>query len=380
MKYLVSELYADFSCVGSECIDCCCKGWDIIIDQTALDNYNQMDATHRDFILPHIEVKNDQYMIKMTGDGVCPFLNIHGLCDLYIKVSPEALCYTCKTFPRIVKLFDDTVLATTSLSCPEVVRLLLKNREPLGFAYIENDMPVQESEVDWKRHNINIEYLVLVQDCLKDRGIELWKRLKLALRISVELDSYYANSNSDIDEVIIKYRDKTIRDEYYSTLRIDSLNMDTEWSLLYDIHAVIDRGIQELKQKDFFKNFACHSYARDQYEKYANAKDDYFSQYRNNEMYEKIACQSFFVHFMDSLEKGDFVANLLNIILYLVLLQTQEIIAFNKQFDEKKQIEIICTLTRLMEQSGALKAITNMFIKNNGEEGIGQLLSILAEV
>ena len=32
MKYLVSDFYSDYECIGGECPETCCGGWNIVID------------------------------------------------------------------------------------------------------------------------------------------------------------------------------------------------------------------------------------------------------------------------------------------------------------------------------------------------------------
>ena len=49
------------------------------------------------------------------------------LCDIYINMGENALCETCKRFPRITLDYSQFQEKILSLACPEALRLMLKN-------------------------------------------------------------------------------------------------------------------------------------------------------------------------------------------------------------------------------------------------------------
>lgn len=57
MKYLISDLYSDYECIGGECPETCCGGWDIIIDDKSYEKYNDLQEPDRTWVLEKIEKK-----------------------------------------------------------------------------------------------------------------------------------------------------------------------------------------------------------------------------------------------------------------------------------------------------------------------------------
>ena len=51
MKYLISDLYSDYECIGGECPETCCGGWDIVIDDKSYEKYNDLQEPDRTWAL-----------------------------------------------------------------------------------------------------------------------------------------------------------------------------------------------------------------------------------------------------------------------------------------------------------------------------------------
>ena len=66
-------------------------------------------------------------IIFILKDNNCPFLNENKLCDIYKEVGEDALCYTCKQYPRYIEEFGGVREIGISLSCPEAARIILGN-------------------------------------------------------------------------------------------------------------------------------------------------------------------------------------------------------------------------------------------------------------
>ena len=39
VNMFIPKYMADFKCIGSECVDTCCAGWDINIDENTFEKY-----------------------------------------------------------------------------------------------------------------------------------------------------------------------------------------------------------------------------------------------------------------------------------------------------------------------------------------------------
>ena len=58
-------------------------------------------------------------------DGRCPMWRQDGLCRIQAELGEEALCKTCREFPRLTHDYGDFVERGLELSCPEAARLIL---------------------------------------------------------------------------------------------------------------------------------------------------------------------------------------------------------------------------------------------------------------
>ena len=62
----------------------------------------------------------------------CAFLNPDNLCDLYKNVGKDALCKTCRDYPRHIEEFEDVRLARPRLiSTPSMRELIYLSNTPL---------------------------------------------------------------------------------------------------------------------------------------------------------------------------------------------------------------------------------------------------------
>ena len=68
-----------------------------------------------------------------------------GLCDLQSNLGEEYLCDTCRLYPRHTEEFLDLREYSLSLSCPEVVRILLESKQHLSIEETEDD---SEDDID----------------------------------------------------------------------------------------------------------------------------------------------------------------------------------------------------------------------------------------
>ena len=69
----------------------------------------------------------------------CAFLNEENLCDLYKALGPDALCDTCKSYPRHTEEYEGLRELSLSLSCPEAAKIILSCKEPVRFLEEETD-------------------------------------------------------------------------------------------------------------------------------------------------------------------------------------------------------------------------------------------------
>ena len=138
MKVRVPNYFNEFKCIASECEDTCCAGWEIVIDDETHKRYENVEGEFGEILRSKI-VKSDGENIFLLNKGNCSFLNEKKMCEIYINLGEDHLCYTCQQFPRYTEEFLDLKEVGLSLSCPEAARIILRKAENTTFNLSEED-------------------------------------------------------------------------------------------------------------------------------------------------------------------------------------------------------------------------------------------------
>ncbi|MGU8486286.1 flagellin lysine-N-methylase [Clostridium perfringens] len=138
MKVRVPNYFNEFKCIASECEDTCCAGWEIVIDDETYKRYENVEGEFGEILRSKI-VKSDGENIFLLNNGNCSFLNEKKMCEIYINLGENHLCYTCQQFPRYTEEFLDLKEVGLSLSCPEAARIILRKAENTTFNLSEED-------------------------------------------------------------------------------------------------------------------------------------------------------------------------------------------------------------------------------------------------
>ena len=83
MNDLYPNYYNQFSCLGSECIETCCQGWKIDVDQSCHQKYEELRRKFDDNKIDKFIRKNSSptsrkfSFIEMKKNGFCPFLDVN---------------------------------------------------------------------------------------------------------------------------------------------------------------------------------------------------------------------------------------------------------------------------------------------------------------
>lgn len=137
---LYPEYVNEFSCIGPECEDTCCAGWNIYVDKEAYKKYQrvkdpQLQKKIKETIKRNRTGKTDNEYGKMALDdnGVCGFLDVNKLCTIHKELGEDYLCNTCFEYPKVFTSVLGTVEKSLSMSCPEAARKALLNKDKMQF-------------------------------------------------------------------------------------------------------------------------------------------------------------------------------------------------------------------------------------------------------
>lgn len=189
MYYRKPHYYDKFFCTAEQCPDTCCAGWQIVIDENSLEKYSNVSG---DFGIRLLNSINWREEIFEQYEKRCSFLNAENLCDIYKELGADALCDTCRLYPRHIEEFENLREFSLSLSCPVAAKMILQCQESVRF--LEEEDEKEEGEEDFE------DFDFLLFDCLlevreklfsivQNRTIPIEKRMYCVLKIAKNLQT-----------------------------------------------------------------------------------------------------------------------------------------------------------------------------------------------
>ncbi len=181
--------FDDFRCIASACPDSCCKEWDVLVDETSAAFYRSLPGKLGEDLRRVMHDEDGQTVMTIT-DGRCPMWRQDGLCRIQVELGEEALCRTCRDFPRLRHDYGDFVELTLELSCPEAARILLSAQ---AQPWVEQTVPGGEApEYDEEAMDVlkatRSRALALVEDTARDVPSTLAALLLYGYQAQGELD------------------------------------------------------------------------------------------------------------------------------------------------------------------------------------------------
>jgi len=233
-RRLQPKSYHAFRCIGAECEDTCCVGWNVNVDKRTYEAYQScpdpvLGPRVRELVAINAAGKsNDDYArIQLTSEG-CPFLD-QKLCSIHKTLGEEYLSSMCATYPRILNIVDDTLVRSLDLACPEAARIVLLNPNPMEFdedngtpgTPRDSLLPVMRTgdSNSAKPYGYFLEIRDFIVWLLQYRKDPLWKRLVILGSFCDQLHaSTGAGRQSEIPQVVDGYRDAVQRDLFAQAL------------------------------------------------------------------------------------------------------------------------------------------------------------------
>lgn len=183
MYYRKPHYYETFACTADRCPDTCCAGWQILIDEDSLNRYGNCKGDFGIRLLNSIDWREgafEQY------EGRCSFLNKNNLCDLYQELGKEALCDTCRNYPRHMEEYEGIREFSLSLSCPEAAKRILGSEEKLRILETEDEIEETEDfeDFDFLLFDRLEEVRTLLFQTVQDRKLPIESRMCFVLKLA----------------------------------------------------------------------------------------------------------------------------------------------------------------------------------------------------
>ena len=139
--------YQSFACIAAACPDSCCKEWAVDVDPQAAAYYRALPGALGDE-LRSVLCDTEDGTIMTIQDGRCPMWRQDGLCKIQAQLGHDALCKTCREFPRLRHDYGDFVELGLELSCPEAARLILTSENYKLFVQAQPGGEAPEYDVE----------------------------------------------------------------------------------------------------------------------------------------------------------------------------------------------------------------------------------------
>jgi len=137
MKQFAPKYFSDFRCIAAACPDSCCKEWAVDVDGEAARLYRTLPGPLGDRLRQVLRDTEDGVQMEIEN-GRCPMWRQDGLCRIQAELGHDALCKTCREFPRIRHDYGDFVELGLELSCPEAARMILSGA---NSTWLEAELP-----------------------------------------------------------------------------------------------------------------------------------------------------------------------------------------------------------------------------------------------
>jgi lysine-N-methylase len=207
---LMPRYASRFSCIGGDCEDTCCAGWQVDLDQESFLHYQAtFDPVLRPLVTQHVkrnpEVRTSaRYgQIEMLASSCreCPFLGPTHLCQIQERLGANALSETCWTFPRSIRALQGVHQMTLSLACPEAARLalleedafdLVEETREISLSAIQETQPVQGVSLE-----VMDEVRISLFQVLRTQDLSIRERLEVLGLVCEHLSSLLEQKRPD---------------------------------------------------------------------------------------------------------------------------------------------------------------------------------------
>ena len=210
MRYIRPVFYDKFSCTADKCPDTCCAGWQIIIDEDSLKDYGEVQGAFGKRLRNSIDWQDGCFY---QYNKRCAFLNEHNLCDLYTALGSNALCDTCRKYPRHVEEYEGLREWSLSLSCPVAAEIILTQQGFTEFIVEEDD---KEDELEEEFEDFDLLLFTQLEDArnavfqrLRQGHDTVEQNMNLALLLSKQIQHCLEEGSFfEIEEVIGQYQEE----------------------------------------------------------------------------------------------------------------------------------------------------------------------------
>ena len=173
--YYKQPLYfSKFKCIGGDCPESCCGGWQVFWKTSELENLKKADVSEdlkhtTDESFSYVKDK-ECYQIKLCDDGRCPFHDREtDLCNIQREVGEKYLGTVCKQYPRHYIENSNQIIRWCATSCPAVIDILF------------NDEYAMDVEMVLARDQDKLDRTTITVDTVKAVSLDPMRKIRIPL-------------------------------------------------------------------------------------------------------------------------------------------------------------------------------------------------------
>lgn len=206
MRYLKPHYYNTFQCIAGQCPDTCCAGWQIMIDDDSLNRYAEIKGDFGRRLRNSIDWMQGSFL---QNHRRCIFLNKQNLCDIYRELGPDAICETCRMYPRHVEEYEGLRELSITLSCPAAAEIILGCREKVRFEESFSEEEDDFEEFDFLMFSQLEDARDVIFRILQNRGLMLPVRMQAVFHLAKDFQKCTDEGRTcEIDEMLAGYDER----------------------------------------------------------------------------------------------------------------------------------------------------------------------------
>jgi len=211
MKLIKPTYFDTFRCIAGDCPDSCCKEWDVLVDEDNATLYRALPGALGDRLRQVLKDEDGETYMTIENRR-CPMWRSDGLCRIQAELGEEALCKTCREFPRLTHDYGDFIEYGLELSCPEAARIILSTPE---FGFVTEEVSGGEApEYDAPDMELLVRSREEARQILSDPAYSVPESLALLLmyayRVQTVLNGVEVSSDFDAN-LLLEHAEKYAR-------------------------------------------------------------------------------------------------------------------------------------------------------------------------
>jgi len=239
---LIPEYLNDFSCIGGDCEDTCCAGWNITVDKKTYQAYRKVHEPElkeklQNYVKRNRKQNDDHNYAKiiLNDNKKCNMMLDDGLCSIHKELGEEFLCNTCAIYPRHITQVGNVTEKSLTLSCPEAARVVLLRKEGIDFIEAEepkNTRGLMSRELLLEEHPHFWDLRVFSIQLLQSRQQSIEIRLIILGLFIQKIEQLKPNElKHELPSIMQDYLNRLNNDEFIESLKDIKGNLNFQLNL-----------------------------------------------------------------------------------------------------------------------------------------------------